>query len=73
MEKAVKDMTLVEILDKNIDQMQLGKDLAVKYLAEKIAELKAKIESGEIDLIKGTDMDKEVLLKGIAALEAVIF
>lgn len=33
--------------------------------------LEAKIQSGEIDPIKGTDLDKEILLKAIAALKAV--
>lgn len=32
--------------------------------------VKAKIEAGEIDLIKGTDIDKEVMLKAIDFLKA---
>lgn len=38
----------------------------------KIAELKAKFESGEIDLIKGTDLDKKAALAVFAAIEAAL-
>lgn len=31
---------------------------------------KAKVESGEIDLIKGTDLDKEALLKAVEFIKA---
>lgn len=63
----VKQMSLLEILDKNVDQVQLGKDLLAKYASEKFAELEAKIASGEIDLIKGTNLD-EVALKAIMSV-----
>lgn len=72
MQKAVKDMSIVEILDKNIDQGQLAKDLATKYMADKVAEFKAKVESGEIDPIKGTDADKIIILKVIASFETLM-
>jgi hypothetical protein len=32
--------------------------------------LKAKIEAGDVDLIKGTDLDKEILLKAIDYIKA---
>lgn len=32
--------------------------------------IEAKIQSGEIDIIKGTDLDKEVLLKAIEFIKA---
>lgn len=34
--------------------------------------VKAKIESGEIDPIKGTDLDKTALLKAIEILKGVV-
>jgi hypothetical protein len=37
-----------------------------------LEDYKAKIESGEIDLIKGTDLDKMVVLQVIAALQAEV-
>lgn len=40
-------------------------------LAE-IAKVEAKIESGEIDLVKGTDLDKQAALGLISALKGVI-
>lgn len=33
---------------------------------------KAKIENGEVDLVKGTDLDKEVLVKALNALLAQV-
>ena len=69
---SVKDLSLVEILDKNVDQVQLGKDLVEKYLAVRLVDLKAKIESGEVDLIKGTDLDKKGLLIVLNALEKAL-
>lgn len=32
--------------------------------------LKAKIEAGEVDIIKGTDLDKDILLKAIEYIKA---
>lgn len=40
-------------------------------LAE-IAKVEAKIESGEIDLVKGTDLDKQAALGLISALKGVL-
>jgi hypothetical protein len=52
---------LLAILDKNINQEQLVKDLETAFLLPKLLEFKAKIDSGEIDLIKGTSLDKMAL------------
>lgn len=63
--KPVSEMTDLEILDKNVDQEQLGLDLFEKHaggpLRAKIDQLKADIESGKIDLIPGTTVDNVVL------------
>lgn len=64
----VKDMSLVEILDKNVDQIQLGKDLLAKYAAEKFAEIKAKVDSGELDLIPGTELDNALIKSLVDAI-----
>lgn len=64
----VKDMSLVEILDKNIDQIQLGKDLLAKFVAEKFAEIKAKVDAGEIDLIPGTELDNALVKSLVDAI-----
>lgn len=58
---------LIEILDKNINQEQLAKDLAMEFL---LPFLKEKIAS--IDLVKGTDLDKELLLKAMDAIEKMV-
>lgn len=45
----------------------------LKLLAVKpIEEVEAKVESGEIDIIKGTDIDKVVFLKVSALIKAQI-
>lgn len=69
---SVKDLSLVEILDKNVDQVQLGKDLVEKYLGAKLDDLIAKVESGEVDLIKGTDLDKSVALSLLKSIKGLI-
>lgn len=35
-------------------------------------DLSAKLQSGELDPIKGTDMDKEILVKAIEALKVLV-
>ncbi len=65
-------MTIVEILDKNIDQENLLKDFAGFFLAPKAEELKAKILSGEIDLIPGTDIDNTLLAQAVDKLVAFL-
>ena len=58
----------------------VGYENGVAFLQAKVGELivapieriEAKIQSGEIDLIKGTDIDKDLLLKITAALKAEI-
>lgn len=65
----VKDMSLLEILGKNVDEQQLVKDLTAKYVSGFLGDIEAKIESGEIDPIKGTDLDKAAMLGAIATLK----
>ena len=65
---------LLKILDKNIDQDGLAKDLGMLLLLPKLKELKAKVESKEIDLLKFTDLENIAIAKflgdEIAKLEA---
>jgi len=56
---------LVEILKQNVDIAGLEKDLLVEFVKAPIMAFKAKVESGEVDLIKGTDLDKGILIKAI--------
>lgn len=58
---------LIEILDKNINQEQLAKDLAVEFV---LPFLKEKIAG--IDLVPGTDLDKKIIMKALNALEAMV-
>ncbi|MFM6929052.1 MAG: hypothetical protein ACKOX6_11350 [Bdellovibrio sp.] len=67
-------------------EKELTKDVVVGYangelyVKAKVAgvvgpfleDTKSKIMSGEIDLIKGTDIDKEIMLKAIDALSALL-
>lgn len=47
--------------------------IQVKELLEgKLDEVIAKIESGEIDLIKGTDLDKHAALGVVKALKGIL-
>lgn len=43
-----------------------------KLVVAELAKVKAKVESGEIDLVKGTDLDKAAALAIISALEAAL-
>lgn len=66
--------------------MEISKGVTVEYVEgavvlkaqikalvlEELAKVKAKFESGEIDLIKGTDMDKQAALMVIGAIEAAL-
>lgn len=65
---------LLKILDKNIDQDGLAKDLGMLLLLPKLKELKAKVESKEIDILKFTDIENNAIAKflgeEIAKLEA---
>jgi len=56
---------LGEIVKKNIDIPGLEKDLLIEFVKAPLMAFKAKVESGEVDLIKGTDLDKGVLIKAI--------
>lgn len=62
--------------------MELAKGVELKYEEGKLIlsadvkalvldGLEAQIQSGAIDIVHGTDMDKELLLKAIAALKAL--
>jgi hypothetical protein len=55
-------------------KLEAGKLMLIAELAAlimpKLAEIKAKVESGEIDLIKGMDLDKVAILKAIELIEA---
>lgn len=66
---------LLEILDKNIDQQGLSKDLSLELFLPKLKELKAKVESKEIDPLKFTDLENIAIAKflgdEIAKIEAV--
>jgi hypothetical protein len=53
------------ILDECVDQEKLVKMLAKEYAEKAVLDVKAKIESGEIDPVKGTELDKEVMLKAV--------
>ncbi len=66
---SVKDMSLLEIIGKNVDEQQLAKDVAEKYILGWLADIEAKVESGEIDPIKGTDLDKAAIMAAIGALK----
>lgn len=54
---------LLQILDKNIDQEGLAKDLGMLLVLPKLKELKAKVESKEIDLLKFTDLENIAIAK----------
>lgn len=58
---------LIEIFDKNINQEQLAKDLAVEFV---LPFLKEKLSN--VDIVPGTDLDKELIKKALDALEAVV-
>lgn len=59
---------LLAVLDKNINQEQLLKDVLALTVQPFLMDVKAKIEKGEIDPIPGTDLDKELMLKAVDAL-----
>lgn len=40
------------------------------FILPKLDEIQKKVESGEIDLIKGTDLDKMAVLQVLAAIKA---
>lgn len=51
-----------EILDKHLDQEAAGKEYAALKIKPWIEGVKAKVESGEIDIVPGTDIDKHAIL-----------
>ncbi len=57
----------VEILDRHVDQEALLKDLANEYVLPMIEEKLA-----NLDLIPGTDLDKDIILKVIAAIKGLV-
>jgi hypothetical protein len=58
----------IAILDKNINQEGLALDLAVEYIKPSLEAILAKVESGEIDLIPGTDLEKPVVISALTML-----
>jgi len=60
---------LMQILDKNIDQQGLLKDIAAEFMIPEIEKLKQKVLAKEIDLIKSTDVDNNAIA---SVLDAVI-
>lgn len=63
---------VLDIVRKHVDEKGMLKDLASEFVKPYLASVKAKIESGEIDLIPGTDLDKMVLLSAIDFLLAQV-
>ena len=59
---------LIQILDKNIDQQGIEKDLAVELVIPELEKLKQKVLSKEIDLIKSTSLENEAIAKVIDGL-----
>lgn len=59
---------LLQILDKNIDQQGIEKDLAVELVIPELEKLKQKVLSKEIDLIKSTSLENEAIAKVIDGL-----
>ena len=64
-------MEVMKNVEVNLKDGKIVLEVAVAaMLVPAIEGVKAKIEAGEIDLIKGTDLDKEVMLKAIDFLKA---
>lgn len=59
---------IAEIVDRHVNQEMLAKDLALEFVKPAILAFKAKVESGEVDPVKGTDLDKAALIKAIDLL-----
>ena len=66
---ALDGQKLLQLLDKHVDQEGFVKDVVLEYVKPWILEKQAKIVSGEIDLIPGTDLDKVAL---VAACEFLL-
>jgi len=52
---------ILAILDKNVNQEGIVKDVVAEFVEPKILEFKAKVISKEIDLIKGTEVDNALI------------
>lgn len=68
-------MQMTEVKDlfmECFDEQKFMKEMGMKFAKPVIMEIKAKIESGAIDPIKNTDLDKMAMLKMIDALVAAI-
>lgn len=64
-------MKLASGLELNYSEGKVKLELALKDLVKpKLDDIRAKIESGELDLIKGTDLEKGPVLMAIDFLEA---
>lgn len=57
----------LEILNKNVDEVQLGKDLGAELVLPFVKE-----KLGKLDVIPGTDIDNVVIQKVVAYLEAQV-
>lgn len=69
MEVNAEAKKILEILDKHVNQEAFAKEVVGVYVMPWLDGTKAKLESGEIDLIPGTDLDKHVLLTAIEFLK----
>ena len=57
----------VEILDKHINQEALLKELAIEFVLPKFEE-----KIAGLDIVPGTDLDKELLLKALNAFKELV-
>jgi hypothetical protein len=55
---------LLEIIDKNVDEKQLAKDLGAELILPFVKE-----KLGKLDIIPGTDIDNKVIAQVIEFLE----
>lgn len=56
---------MIEILDECVDQQKLAKLVGIKLLMPFLEDLKAKVESKQIDLLKFTDLENVAIAKFI--------
>lgn len=61
-----------EMFGELIDAKALLKKIAEKFIVPKLQDLKVKIAKGEIDLVKGTDIDAKVLMKACDVIIAKV-
>lgn len=56
---------LLAILDKNIDQEGLVKDLMMEFALPYLMKVKADVEAGVIDPLPETNLDKQVMIMAL--------